>query len=118
MKTHALFVVFKTIWQHNVKFKIFKYFQTFPTFPTCSDFSSIFKYLKSSVDHSYDLIFADPPYGLAKLATMPNMILDNGFLNEDGLLIIEHDAGNDFRDAQGFTEKRNYGETIFSFFGS
>ncbi len=78
--------------------------------------SDVFKYLKSSVDHKYDLIFADPPYGLDKLSTIPELIFEKGLLNPDGILIIEHDASNDFKDVSGFTEKRKYGETIFSFF--
>jgi 16S rRNA (guanine(966)-N(2))-methyltransferase RsmD len=65
---------------------------------------------------TFDLIFAGPPYGLKNLSAIPAVIFDNGMLAEDGLLVVEHNAENDFTQAPHFLEIRKYGETQFSFF--
>lgn len=67
-------------------------------------------------ENQYDIIFAGPPYGLPWLDDIPSMILDSDTLNSDGLLILEHNPNHDFQQHDRYTEQRNYGQTIFSFF--
>lgn len=75
----------------------------------------VFKFI-SRTREKFDYIFADPPYALPYLATLPDLIFKHDILNEDGLLVVEHDAKNDFQEHPRFSEMRNYGKTIFSFF--
>ena len=46
----------------------------------------VFKFL-SACRTKYDLIFADPPYALEELPTLPDVILERGILKEDGWLV-------------------------------
>jgi 16S rRNA (guanine(966)-N(2))-methyltransferase RsmD len=64
----------------------------------------------------YDLIFADPPYNLAGIETLPARILEKDMLRENGCLVLEHPAEYDFSDYPRFTEHRHYGAVNFSFF--
>jgi len=64
----------------------------------------------------YDLIFADPPYDLNAITTIPDKVMNNGLLNKDGILILEHSRDNDFSKHTLFTEHRIYGKVNFSFF--
>ena len=75
----------------------------------------VFRFL-AKVDEQYDLIFADAPYDLPKLDTIPNVVFEHNRLAENGLLVVEHDAQNDFEEHPRFLESRKYGSTIFSFF--
>ncbi|MBK9270060.1 MAG: RsmD family RNA methyltransferase [Saprospiraceae bacterium] len=65
---------------------------------------------------SYDYIFAGPPYGLKELNLIPDQILNSTILNKDGLFVMEHNPDHFFEDHSNFIKKRNYGQTIFSFF--
>jgi 16S rRNA (guanine966-N2)-methyltransferase len=64
----------------------------------------------------YDLIFADPPYDLQGIATIPELVFQNSLLNEGGYLIVEHSGNISFDDHPRFKEKREYGSVNFSFF--
>ncbi|MDR3132774.1 MAG: RsmD family RNA methyltransferase [Prevotellaceae bacterium] len=64
----------------------------------------------------YDLIFADPPYNLEGIASLPGRIMEKNILREKGCLIVEHAAGYDFSAHPGFAERRSYGAVNFSFF--
>ena len=64
----------------------------------------------------FDFIFADPPYSLANLEKIYDIVLSSGILRPEGLLIIEHPKGIDFSDRPGFRELRHYGAVHFSFF--
>lgn len=64
----------------------------------------------------FDLIFADPPYQLPELATIPDLIFEHGLLAPDGLLVFEHGAKNDFSGHPHFLEHRAYGSVNFSLF--
>ena len=65
----------------------------------------------------FDLILADPPYALAWLTDLPQLILEGGFLAEGGLLVLEHGAKQNFGSHPLFQEERRYGQVRFSFFG-
>ena len=65
---------------------------------------------------SYDYIFADPPYALKDLDSIPTRIFEQELLKEDGLLVLEHGKDNHFEDDSHFIERRIYGSVNFSFF--
>ncbi len=67
-------------------------------------------------EHSYDLIFADPPYGHKDTQKIPDHVARAGILKKDGWLIIEHDAKTDLSALSNFHETRTYGKVGFSFF--
>jgi len=66
----------------------------------------------------YDLIFADPPYDMENVTTIPDLVMNNKLLNEDGMLVIEHSRDFDFSKHPAFKEHRVYGKVNFSFFGT
>ena len=64
----------------------------------------------------FDFIFADPPYSLANLENIYDIVLESGILKPGGLLVIEHPAEVDFSGRPLFKELRQYGAVHFSFF--
>ncbi|MGB8492400.1 MAG: RsmD family RNA methyltransferase [Bacteroidales bacterium] len=74
-------------------------------------------YLKTCTTR-YDIVFADPPYDLPWLKTIPDLVMGSGVLKEDGFFILEHPRSMSFTDHKAFFEHRNYGSVNFSFFGS
>ena len=75
----------------------------------------VFKFL-SACRTKYDLIFADPPYALEQLPTLPDAILERNILKENGWLVIEHGKDTDFTSHPRHYETRTYGSVHFSFF--
>jgi 16S rRNA (guanine(966)-N(2))-methyltransferase RsmD len=75
----------------------------------------VFKFL-SACRTKYDLIFADPPYALEELPTLPDFILARDILKENGWLVIEHGKDTDFTSHPRLIETRTYGSVHFSFF--
>jgi 16S rRNA (guanine(966)-N(2))-methyltransferase RsmD len=75
----------------------------------------VFKFL-SACRTKYDLIFADPPYALEQLPTLPDVILERDILKENGWLVIEHGKDTDFTSHPRHVETRTYGSVHFSFF--
>ncbi len=78
--------------------------------------SNVFTFLKSSFSESFDIIFADPPYDMEGLATIPDLVLEKGILSEDGLLVFEHSGDYNFSDHPRFWQLKRYGSVNFSFF--
>lgn len=74
-----------------------------------------FRYIRSC-SKKYDIVFADPPYTLAELHSIPGMVLDSSLLEKDGMLILEHPKNFDFSANDHFTDHRRYGNVNFSFF--
>ena len=75
----------------------------------------VFKFL-SACRTKYDLIFADPPYALEELPTLPDVILARDILKENGWLVIEHGKDTDCTSHPRHIETRTYGSVHFSFF--
>lgn len=75
----------------------------------------VFRFLKSCRQR-FDLIFADPPYSLPELPTIPRLILDGDLLSPQGILVFEHGKQYDFSSETGFLEHRSYGSVNFSLF--
>ncbi len=63
----------------------------------------------------YDVIFADPPYDLAGLESLPGKILSHSLLNEKGVLILEHPSTYNFEKEPNFLKIKRYGNVHFSF---
>lgn len=64
----------------------------------------------------YDLIFADPPYDLKGIETIPDLIFNNELLLEKGSFILEHSKDYRFSSHPRFSELRTYGSVNFSVF--
>jgi 16S rRNA (guanine(966)-N(2))-methyltransferase RsmD len=77
--------------------------------------SDVFKFIQSTTE-KYDYIFAGPPYPLPTLNTIPELVIGQGLLKEDGLFVMEHNPNHSFDFLPFYQEERNYGTTIFSFF--
>ena len=77
----------------------------------------VFKFL-SICRTKYDFIFADPPYALEELPALPDLILKQEILKEDGWLVIEHGEDTDFTTHPQHVVTRSYGSVHFSFFES
>lgn len=79
--------------------------------------TDVFRYLEKCHE-TFDLIFADPPYALTRLAELPDLVLDRGLLSADGLFILEHGKDHNFVHHSHFIQERVYGSVHFSFFGA
>ena len=66
----------------------------------------------------YDIVFADPPYSLPWLETLPELVTSSGVIKEYGVFILEHPKDLTFSSHKCFFEHRNYGGVNFSFFRS
>lgn len=64
----------------------------------------------------YDIIFADPPYDYPLMDEMIETILSDGWLANNGWLIVEHDKRHDFNDHPHCACVKNYGRTYVSVF--
>ena len=77
--------------------------------------ADVFKFVKST-HRQFDFIFADPPYELTGLETLPDLVLGSGLLKPEGLFVLEHGKKNDFSTHPCYAEHRVYGSVNFSFF--
>jgi 16S rRNA (guanine966-N2)-methyltransferase len=75
----------------------------------------VFRFLKKCHEQ-FDFIFADPPYALENLATLPGLVLGNDLLKPDGIFVLEHGKNYDFSEEPRFLEHRSYGSVNFSLF--
>ena len=75
----------------------------------------VFRYIKSC-KQQFDFIFADPPYALKELPTIPGLIFEKNLLKDGGILVFEHGKEHDFSNAPHFVEHRSYGSVNFSIF--
>lgn len=64
----------------------------------------------------YDIIFADPPYDYPLMHEMIETIISEGWLAENGWLILEHDKRHDFSDHPHCAYVKEYGRTHVSIF--
>ncbi len=77
--------------------------------------ADVFKYLESC-SQKFDLIFADPPYDLEEVASVPSLVLESDILAPNGIFIMEHSKKMDFSDLPYFDKEKKYGNVHFSFF--
>lgn len=76
----------------------------------------VFRYLSGHPLQAFDFIFADPPYALADLQQLPDLVLGQEWLAPDAIFVLEHGKENDFSTHPAFQELRVYGAVHFSFF--
>jgi 16S rRNA (guanine966-N2)-methyltransferase len=79
--------------------------------------SDVFKFLEKCKAH-YDIIFADPPYGLdlKDFEKIIEMVFEKELLEDDGMMIIEHSKHTKLDHMENFSFSKSYGGSIFSFF--
>ncbi len=75
----------------------------------------VFRFMKKCHE-TFDFIFADPPYALDNLATIPSLVFEHGLLKPDGIFVLEHGKNYDFSEEPHFVEHRSYGSVNFSLF--
>lgn len=66
----------------------------------------------------FDIIFADPPYALEGLDTLPDRIFAADILYPDRYFILEHGGEYSFENHPRFVKEKIYGRVHFSFFSS
>lgn len=97
---------------HSFISKIMREVKTDKCIPIRGD---VFKYIRAGREQ-FDFIFADPPYDLKELESIPDLIFEKNLLKEDGILVLEHGKQNNFEDNPHFLERRVYGSVNFSLF--
>ncbi len=86
-------------------------------FPITAIKSDAHKYLLKT-EHTFDIIFADPPYRMAveDFMLIPKVVFERKLLNEGGTLIIEHSKHTNLEQLEYHRDSRKYGGSVFSFF--
>lgn len=79
--------------------------------------SDVFAFLEKN-NASYDIIFADPPYGLDQKSfeKVMNLVFEKGLLEAEGMLIVEHSKYTQMDHLPHFSFQKSYGGSFFSFF--
>ena len=77
--------------------------------------ADVFDLLKRA-NRKFDLVFADPPYAIEGLETLPDLVFDHQLLTDDGIFILEHPREYSFEEHPHFWQHRNYGKVNFTFF--
>ncbi len=75
----------------------------------------VFRFLKSCHEQ-FDFIFADPPYALEQLPTIPDLVFEGNLLKDGGLFVFEHGKQYDFSGNPHFQDHRSYGSVNFTLF--
>ncbi len=78
--------------------------------------ADVFSFIKKA-DSQWNYIFADPPYDMQGLDEFPKTILGANILTPEGIFVLEHPSKIKMSDIHGFKEARQYGQSVFSFFG-
>ena len=77
--------------------------------------SDAFRYVHNC-HTTFDIIFADPPFSMANVWELPDLVLSQNILNKNGWLILEHSSHSKPSCKAVISETRKYGHTSFSFF--
>lgn len=64
----------------------------------------------------FDLVFADPPYALDGLETIPDKVFAADILHPECYFILEHGDEHSFTSHPRFKKEKVYGRVHFSFF--
>jgi 16S rRNA (guanine966-N2)-methyltransferase len=79
----------------------------------CSVYQAdVFWYLKNA-NQSFDLVFADPPYKLEHIGTIPHAIYGNKIVLHDGYVVMEHsrESAIDLDEQKYEVIKKPFGQT-------
>lgn len=77
--------------------------------------SDVFKFLRNEED-TYDLIFADPPYALPQMGTLPEVVFSGNLLTPGGFFILEHGTKTPLPEQPKSFREATYGDSTFSFY--
>lgn len=77
--------------------------------------SDVFKFLRTEAE-TYDLIFADPPYALPQLGTLPEVVFSGNLLAPGGFFILEHGTKTPLPEQPKSFREASYGDSTFSFY--
>ncbi len=64
----------------------------------------------------FDIVFADPPYALENLQSIPDKVFSEDIVFPGGYLILEHGDEHSFTEHPYFVKEKHYGRVHFSFF--
>ncbi len=64
----------------------------------------------------FDIVFADPPYDLEGVDTLPDRIFAAELVHDGGYFILEHSDRHNFKSHPRFVKEKRYGRVRFSFF--
>ena len=97
--------------------KFIKHVATEYDFNIAATKSDVYSYLEKCKT-SYDIIFADPPYGFEQktFERIIELVFKRDLLNEDGMMVIEHSKYTKLDHMIHFSFQKSYGGSIFSFF--
>ena len=76
---------------------------------------NVFEFLEICRE-KFDIIFADPPYALEDLATLPDKVFSKDILHPGAYFILEHPEEYNFEGHPKFLKEKKYGNVHFSFF--
>ncbi len=77
--------------------------------------SDVFRFVEQCTDQ-FDFIFAGPPYALAAIDRIPELVTSKRLLLPGGWFVLEHNPRNNYTGFPLFKTSRNYGSTVFSIF--
>ena len=77
--------------------------------------SNVFDFLPLCTE-KFDLVFADPPYALEGLDTLPDKVFAANILYPECYFILEHPGEYDFAAHPRFVKTKVYGKVHFTFF--
>lgn len=84
--------------------------------------NNVFDFLELC-SRDFDIVFADPPYAIEGLDTIPDKVMEKAvgsdrrpLVREGGYLILEHPADYDFSSHPFFIKEKRYGNVHFSYF--
>lgn len=75
--------------------------------------ADVFWYLKNT-RQSFDLVFADPPYNLEFIGTIPERVFESSVLKENCYLVMEHSKGTAVEVEASHYEmiRKQFGQTV------
>ena len=77
--------------------------------------ADVFRFMNQCAE-KFDFIFAGPPYALATIDKLPELVAEKKILKPGGWFVLEHTPRNNYEKFTLYKTARNYGTTIFSIF--
>lgn len=77
--------------------------------------SDVFRFMNQCTE-KFNFIFAGPPYALATIDNLPQLVAEKKLLQPGGWFVLEHTPRNDYTGFALYKTCRNYGTTLFSIF--
>lgn len=77
--------------------------------------NNVFDFLDICTE-KFDIIFADPPYALEGLETIPDKVFAHDILHPGAYFILEHPKEFNFEEHPYFLKEKKFGKVHFTFF--